>query len=105
MTTVAIGSAQQSGPITVGANGTIDIGARNIIFLTRPDSVTLPSNIITTGIVATSGFVGSVREEVFVTPRLDNFHVEAESWWLEAERRKQQLIEEGADDNGMCIAL
>jgi len=107
MTTVAIGSAQQSGPITVGANGLIDIGARNIIFLTTPDSVTSPSNIITTGIVATSGFVGSVGRdpEVFVTPRLDSFDVEIESWWLEAERRKQQLIEEGANDNGMCIAL
>jgi len=105
MTTVAIGSAQQSGPITVGANGVIDIGARNIIFLTTPDDVNSRANVITTGIVAGSGFVGTVREEVFVTPRLENFTVEVESWWLEAERRKQQLIEEGASNNGMCIAL
>jgi hypothetical protein len=73
--------------------------------LTTPDNVISPSNIITTGIVATSGFVASLSEEVFVTPRLDNFHVEAEGWWLEAEQRKQQLVEEGASDNGMCIAL
>ena len=105
MTTLVIGSAQQSGPMTVGANGMINIGARNILLLTTPDNVISPSNIITTGIVATSGFVASLSEEVFVTPRLDNFHVEAEGWWLEAEQRKQQLVEEGASDNGMCIAL
>ena len=105
MTTLVIGSAQQSGPMTVGANGLIDIGARNILLLTTPDSVTLPSNIITTGIVATSGFVGTLREEVFVTPRLENFDVEVESWWLEAERRKQQVLENGDNNHGMCTAL
>jgi hypothetical protein len=105
MTTVAIGSAEQSGPMTVGANGTLDIGARNIIFLTTPDNVNSRANVITTGIVAGSGFVASAREEGFVPPRLDNFDVEVEGWWLEAERRKQQLVEAGENNHGMCTAL
>jgi filamentous hemagglutinin family protein len=107
MTTVAIGSAQQSGPITVGANGPIDIGARNIVLLTTPDNVNSAANIITTGIVATSGFVASVgAPEVFVPPRLDSIRVESDTWWLEQERRKQRLIESrDDDDNGMCSVL
>jgi hypothetical protein len=107
MTTVAIGSAQQSGPITVGANGPIDIGSKNIIFLTTPNDVDSPNNIITTGIVATSGSVASVddQSEVFVTPRLENFDVNMETWLQEVERRRRQLVDYVDDDHGMCVAL
>ena len=107
MTTVAIGSAQQTGPITVGANGPIDIGARNIVFLTTPDDVNSTANIITTGIVATSGFVASVAREpeVFITPRLDSFRVETESWVEREQRRARRLLEIREGDHGMCTAL
>ena len=107
ITTLAIGSAEQSGPMTVGANGTIDIGAKNILLLTTPDNVTSPANVITSGIVATSGFVASVREEVdvYLPPRLEDMDVEVDNWWLEAERRKQQLVDAGENNHGMCTAL
>jgi len=104
MTTVVLGSAQQSGPMTVGANGPIDIVARNILLLTTPDNVNSPDNVITTGIVATSGFVASGRE-VFITPRLDSFEVETETIWDEEEERKRQLVETPEEDHGMCTAL
>jgi len=101
MTTVVIGGAKQSGPMTVGANGPIDIGARNILLLTIPDDVNSPDNVITTGIVATSGFVGSV----FIAPRLDSFEVVTETIWDEEEDRKKQLVETPEEEHGMCTAL
>ncbi|MCP4768018.1 MAG: hypothetical protein GY875_17330, partial [Gammaproteobacteria bacterium] len=104
MTTVVLGSAKQSGPMTVGANGPIDIVARNILLLTTPDNVNSPDNVITTGIVATSGFVASGRE-VFIAPRLDSFEVDTETIWDEEEKRNKQLVETPEEDHGMCTAL
>jgi len=60
--------------------------------------------VITTGIVATSGFVASGRE-VFITPRLDSFEVETETLWDEEEERKKQLVETPEEEHGMCTAL
>ncbi|MCP4334134.1 MAG: filamentous hemagglutinin N-terminal domain-containing protein [Gammaproteobacteria bacterium] len=105
MTTVVLGSAKQSGPMTVGANGPIDIVARNILLLTIPDNVNSPDNVITTGIVATSGFVASLGRDVFISPRLDSFEVETETVWDQEEERKRQLVETPEEDHGMCTAL
>jgi len=75
--------------------------------LTTPDDVNSPDNVITTGIVATSGFVGSVEREpdVFITPRLDSFEVETDTLWDEEEERKKQLVETPEEEHGMCTAL
>jgi hypothetical protein len=107
MTTLVLGGALQSGPMTVGANGPIDIGARNILLLNTPENVNSPDNIITTGIVATSGFVASLGREpdVFITPRLDSFEVETSTLWDEEERRKKQSVEAPEEEHGMCTAL
>jgi hypothetical protein len=107
MTTLVLGGAEQSGPMTVGANGPIDIGARNILLLNTPENVNSPDNIITTGIVATSGFVASLGREpdVFITPRLDSFEVETSTLWDEEERRKKQSVEAPEEEHGMCTAL
>ena len=104
ITTLVIGGAKQRGSITVGANGPIDVGARNILLLTTPDNVSSPNNVITTGIVATSGFVASGRE-VFISPRLDSFGVETETIWDQEEKRKKRLVETTEEDHGMCTAL
>ncbi len=107
MTTIAIGSAQQTGKIRVGANGPIDIGSKNIILLTTPDDVRDLSRIMTTGIVATSGFVASVDGEpaVFVTPRLDSILVDLVDEEEEVKRRKRRKVEKTDNDHNMCVAL
>jgi len=107
MTTVVFGSAKQTAPISVGKNGKLDIGSRNIVLLTTPDKVDSTSNIITTGIIATSGFVASVEREpaVFITPRLDSFEVETDTIWDEEEERKKRLVENSEPEHNMCTAL
>ena len=105
ITTLVLGGSGQSGPMTVGANGPIDIGAKNILLLNLPENVNSAANIITTGLVATSGFVGLTGEEVFISPRLDSFEVEIETLWEEVEERKKQLVEAPEEEHGMCTAL
>ncbi|MCP4469121.1 MAG: filamentous hemagglutinin N-terminal domain-containing protein [Gammaproteobacteria bacterium] len=105
MTTVVFGSAKQTGEIEVGLDGKLDIGSRNIILLTTPDEVDSTSNIITTGIIATSGFVASLGTDLFVLPRLDSMVVETETLWDEEEKRKKQLVETPEPEHGMCTAL
>jgi filamentous hemagglutinin len=109
ITTVVIGSADQSGAITAGANGPIDIVDRNMLLLTTPDDVDSPANVITTGIVATSGFVASVEREpdVFIAPRLDSIEVETEidTVWDQEQRRKRRLVRFMEQEHGMCTAL
>jgi hypothetical protein len=106
MTTVGIGSAPQSGDITVGFNGTLDVGARNVIFITS-QNVNDTANVITTGIVASSGFVGSLLPALFIPPVLADIDpvVGKNSLLLDEEGRKNSIISNQTDDSGMCTAL
>ncbi|MCP4432027.1 MAG: hypothetical protein GY806_13700, partial [Gammaproteobacteria bacterium] len=104
-TTIAIGGTQQTGSISVGNNGVMNLGAKNIIFLNTPNDVNSLDNIITTGTVADSGIVASLAS-VFVSPRLENIDVDNSSWWLEEQERERLLVENETDDSsGMCTAL
>ena len=115
-TTIAFGGAEQVGRITVGLEGNINVAARNIFLLTTPDDVDSPSNIITSGIIATSSILALKPEEPggggerepgdFVTPRLENFSVSVEEEDLYEKRREErETLSTTEDDHGMCTAL
>jgi hypothetical protein len=103
MTTVVIGSEEQTGAMTVGAEGPIDIGANNILFLTVPDEVDSPDNVKTNGIVATSGIV----KTIFIPPTADSTELEISTSADEEEEQEgeSQLVAEPEGDHGMCTAL
>jgi hypothetical protein len=69
--------------------------------------VTDPANVITTGIVATSGFVGSLLPALFIPPVLADIDpvVGENSLLLDEEGRNNSIISKQTDDSGMCTAL
>ena len=51
-TTIALGGALHNGDIQIGQNGLIDIGSKNLIFLTATPTVIGVENVIGTGLIA-----------------------------------------------------
>ena len=107
-TTIAFGGTAYTGTITIGENGVVDIGSKNAIFITVDGEVTGLENILSGGIVATL----STLPSVFIPPILDNISVDLDDDELllfeeddDDENGNALLIENEADDSGMCTAL
>jgi len=111
-TTIIVGSSQQTGDINIGNLGKIDIGSKNIVFVTSAKITTI-DNIISSGVVAellvgqfngqlilTKGgeeFVAPILTEVEVMPALSDDPAK------EKDRRKH-LIKDDEDKILMCEA-
>lgn len=109
-TTLAIGGSQQTGSITIGAGGLIDIGSKNMLFISS-QTIASPANIVTTGIVAASGIVGTLQPvatlqpTAFVNPRLETIRVNDRGQVIDDEDRDDSLVDDLSEDSGMCIAI
>lgn len=93
--TLIIGSSQQTGAISIGADGDIDIGAQNIgVFVKSGTAIGGLNHILTTGTVftlettAATGFVEPVVHELVSSAPLDGI----EGGYYEEERKNAALI-------------
>jgi hypothetical protein len=105
MTTIVIGSSLQSGNMTLGGDGSVDIGSKNIIFI-GSGNVDSIENVISTGIVSRGGFV-AFTEEIFIPPVLADIDVNRgdNTLLIDEEERNRQVVTNQTDESGMCMAL
>jgi filamentous hemagglutinin family protein len=115
-TTIAIGSSQHIGDIVIGANGPVDIGGQNAIFITTEGRVNSTTNVVSSGVVASL----SPEPSLFVIPVVEEIEIqEVEEEKLlekkteeeededdeEEEEDKKQLVKNESDESGMCTAI
>lgn len=102
VTTLVIGSSLQTGDITIGSLGEVDLGSANIVAIsTGGGQVDSLSNVITTGIVA-----GIQSASVFVTPTQESMAIEVEDpEYLDDDEERKKLIalaDDGEGNSQMC---
>jgi filamentous hemagglutinin family protein len=107
-TTIAIGGSQQTGNIIVGTNEALDVGSKNLIFVSPTGNITGEDNVITTGIVASHSFGAVLESTITITSLLADTDVDDDENKVGEEGEDVQndkLADGKTNESGMCTAV
>jgi filamentous hemagglutinin family protein len=107
-TTIAIGGSQQTGNIIVGTNEALDVGSKNLIFMSPTGNITGEDNVITTGIVTSHGFGAVLESTITITSLLADTDVDDDENKVGEEGEDVQddkLADGKTNESGMCTAV